>query len=187
MVYTYCKQQLFFKKINLIKVFLVFLVITIFTSVVSYFVGISTGFKNMTEVEKLIVIKKTDEFSKEKMVQMLKDLNVRFPHIAMAQSIAETGHWKSGIFLENNNMFGMKEAKSRITTAAGTNRNHATYNHWRESIYDYAFYQCRYLGGIKVESEYYQYLNASYAEDPEYVKNIKNIVQREKLKDLFKK
>jgi flagellum-specific peptidoglycan hydrolase FlgJ len=119
------------------------------------------------------------------MAEMMRDLNVKFAWIPMAQSMIETGHWHSDIFIENNNLFGMKEAKSRITTAIGTNKNHAEYNTWRESVYDYAFYQSRYLGKIRSEADYYQYLNASYAEDPTYVAKIKQMVERHKLKQLF--
>ena len=185
MLYTYCKNQLIYKKVRLIKSIFILLILISGISAVAYYKGIHSGFEQMSDFEKAVVIKKSDEFSKEKLIQMLKDLNVKFPHIVIAQSMTETGHWKSGIFLENNNLFGMKEAKSRITTAEGTNRNHAMYGHWRESVYDYAFYQCRYLGGIKTEGEYYQYLNASYAEDSTYVNKIKDMVAREKLKDLF--
>jgi flagellum-specific peptidoglycan hydrolase FlgJ len=46
-------------------------------------------------------------------------------------------------------------------------------------------YQSRYLGKIRSESEYYQYLSASYAEDPTYVAKIKQMVERHKLKQLF--
>ena len=79
----------------------------------------------------------------------------------------------------------MKEARSRITTAMGTNKDHAHYNSWRESIYDYAFYQCRYLSKIESEDGYFQYLGASYAEDSMYVEKIKQIIEREKLKEKF--
>lgn len=185
MLYKYCKNQLIYKKVRLIKTTFILLILISGISAVAYYKGINSGFEKMSDFEKEIVIKKSDEFSKEKLVQMLKDLNVKFPHIVIAQSMTETGHWKSGIFLENNNLFGMKEAKSRITTAEGTNRNHAMYDHWRESVYDYAFYQCRYLGRIKREAEYYQYLGASYAEDLTYVNKIKDMVAREKLKELF--
>jgi flagellum-specific peptidoglycan hydrolase FlgJ len=104
----------------------------------------------------------------------------------MAQSMLETGHWESDIFLENHNLFGMKEARVRINTAEGTNRNHAYYENWRESVYDYAFYQCRYLSGIHTEAEYYRYLGLSYAESDDYVNSLKKVVEREKLKDYFK-
>jgi len=185
MIYTYCKDQLLHKKINLFKIALILLSIIGVSSTTSYYIGIHSGFEKLTPVEKSIIIKRSDEFSKDKLIQMLKDLNVKQPHIVMAQSMAETGHWKSQIFLENNNLFGMKEAARRITTAEGTNRNHAYYNHWRESVYDYAFYQCRYLSSIRNEAEYFQYLGASYAEDPNYVQNLKNMIRKYKLKALF--
>ena len=54
-----------------------------------------------------------------------------------------------------------------------------------ESIYDYAFYQCRYLGGLRTEAEYYAYLGANYAEDPDYVNVVKGVVKKERLKELF--
>ena len=185
MFYIYDKKQLIYKKIRLFKPTLIVLCILSFLTASSYYTGTTHGFEKLSDVEKAIVIKKTDEFSKDKFVEMLEDLNVKFPHIVLAQSIQETGHWNSAIFLENHNLFGMKEAQRRITTAEGTNRNHAYYNHWRESVYDYAFYQCRYLSGIRSESEYFEYLSASYAEDSGYVDAIKKVIQREKLKDLF--
>ena len=99
--------------------------------------------------------------------------------------MVETGYWGSKIFKENHNLFGMKQANVRINTAVGTQNNHAYYETWMESIYDYAFYQCRYLGGIRTEAEYYAYLGKSYAEDKDYVKVLKSVVEKENLKDLF--
>jgi hypothetical protein len=43
----------------------------------------------------------------------------------------------------------MKQARIRVNTAKGTNLNHAYYDTWMESLYDYAFYQCRYMSNIK--------------------------------------
>jgi len=129
----------------------------------------------------------TNQFSEETLIKMMNDLSMRFPHIVLAQSILETGFWKSTIFVENHNLFGMKEAKSRITTALGTNKNHAHYNSWRESVYDFAFYQCRYLSKIKNEDEYYAYLSNSYAQDSTYTSKLKNIVGKYNLKNKFSK
>lgn len=185
MLYKYDKNQLVHRKVNMFKVSGIALLGLSALSAITYYMGVNHGFANLSVVEQAIIIKKTDEFEKEKLVEMLKDLNVKFPYIVMAQSIIETGHWKSGIFLENHNLFGMKEAQRRITTAEGTNRNHAYYNHWRESVYDYAFYQCRYLSGIKSESDYFAYIGASYAEAPGYVEEIKKVIARENLKELF--
>jgi hypothetical protein len=79
----------------------------------------------------------------------------------------------------------MKEARRRVKTAKGTQLNHAYYDNWKESVYDYAFYQCRYMGRIDTETEYYQALDASYAEAGQYSLNLKRIIERENLRSLF--
>ena len=189
MIYTYCKDSLQFQRVRLSTYFKTILVFGTMFGVASYFMykhGINNSITQMTVEERIVLINDADPFAKEKMVDMLTELNVKFPWIPMAQSMVETGQWKSDIFIENHNLFGMREAKSRITTAIGTNKNHAEYNTWRESVYDYAFYQSRYLGKIRSENDYYQYLDASYAEDPDYVSTIKSMVKKHQLKQLFK-
>jgi hypothetical protein len=80
----------------------------------------------------------------------------------------------------------MKQATVRINTAKGTQHGHAYYDNWYESLYDYAFYQCRYLSDIRNEREYYQYLSSVYAEAGDgYVEAVKKAVEREDLKSLF--
>jgi uncharacterized FlgJ-related protein len=169
---------------------MIFILFGLVVGTPAYFVGKYLGkwdvYNDYTESEKLILIRDADEFNKEKLIQMLKELNVKYPHIVLAQSIIETGSWRSKIFLENNNLFGMKEARKRITTAGGTQHNHAYYNHWRESVYDYAFYQCRYLNSISSETEYYNYLSSYYAESPHYVNSIRELIERENIKNYFK-
>ena len=66
---------------------------------------------------------------------------------------------------------GMVEA-IRSTTNKGENRGHAVFDNWKESVLDYAFYQARFLGDIKTEGEYIQYLKVNYAEDPGYVDKV---------------
>jgi len=113
-------------------------------------------------------------------------LDIKHPHIVLAQSIVETGHWTSLVFRENHNLFGMKLANRRIRTAKGTQLNHAYYNNWQESVYDYAFYQCRYLSKVDSEKEYYDALDASYASTgKKYSETLKEVVEKQKLKDLF--
>lgn len=144
---------------------------------------------HLTPQEKEIILLNisdtTSEFSSEKMVELMKELNIKYPHIVYAQSLIETGHFDSKIFKENNNLFGMKQARTRVTTAQGTQYNHAYYNNWRESVYDYAFYQCRYLSGLRNEEEYLAYLDRSYAEDPTYISKIRSLVNKENLRELF--
>jgi uncharacterized FlgJ-related protein len=38
------------------------------------------------------------------------------------------------IFVENNNLFGMKEARVRLNLAKGTQYGHAYYDDWKESV-----------------------------------------------------
>lgn len=173
-------------KLKIIMVSLTILSMVSFSSIlIGKYIEKDRVIKGLTEYERLVIVQQADPFGKEQLAAMLTELNVKFPHIVMAQSIIETGHWKSKVFLENNNLFGMKEALRRVSTSKGTQLNHAYYNHWRESVYDYAFYQCRYLSNINTEAEYYQYLGGSYAEAGNYVEVIKKTVESEGLKELF--
>ena len=141
--------------------------------------------QNLSQEEKLIVIREYNEFSESKLVDKIKQLNFKFPHIILAQSYQETGHYKSGIFLENHNMFGMKQAQLRSTLAKGTNRGHAYYENWQESLYDYALYYSTYLHDIKTEGEYFEYLRQNYAEDPTYVTRLRALINKRNLKAKF--
>ena len=80
----------------------------------------------------------------------------------------------------------MKQAQVRVNTAKGTSLNHAYYDSWKESVYDYAFYQCRYMSSASSEDEYYAALDASYAEASQYSKTLKGIVEKRGLRKLFK-
>jgi len=188
MVYKYDKNSLLYtRNTKLIKLSILITIILILTS---FFMGRYLKIEALDEYEKeLIVLNLTAEknkFTEEKFVGVLKELNVKFPHIVMAQSMIETGKWKSKIFKENHNLFGMKQAKVRVNTAIGTQNGHAYYDNWVESVYDYAFYQCRYLGNIKTEAEYFAYLSKSYAEDENYVTILKKTIETNNLKQHFK-
>jgi hypothetical protein len=139
----------------------------------------------LNEEERLIVINEHAKFTEEKLIRKLQSLNIKFPHIVYAQAIIETGNFSSKVFKENNNLFGMREAKQRITTARGTENNHAYYHSWHESVLDYAFYQCRYLSSVRTEEQYFEYLSQSYAEDPEYITKIKNIIRTQNIISKF--
>lgn len=186
MLYFYSRKNLNIYKVGVFKSVMIFILFGLVVGTPAYFVGKSNSYHVYSETEMLIKIRDADEFNKEKLIHMLIELNVKYPHIVLAQSIIETGSWRSKIFLENHNLFGMKEARSRPTTAGGTQYNHAYYNHWRESVRDYALYQCRYLSSINSESEYFNYLSSYYAESPHYVNSIRELIERENIKNYFK-
>lgn len=187
MFYKLDKETLLYRKDwSKFCIFLLTVIILIFSSFV-----FGTNFKvsPLDEFEKELILvniqQEKNRFTEEKFIKEIKRLKIRFPHIVMAQSILETNTWKSRIFIESKNLFGMKEAKARITTASGTHLNHAYYDNWIESLYDYGFYQSRYLGKIKTEEEYYEYLRQHYAEDVNYVNKLKDIIQKRKLQNIF--
>lgn len=186
MYYKFNKETLAFQKTRISNVTLLGLGAFIGLSLILGFTSNPTNkVQTLSQEEKLIVIREYNEFSQERLIQKIKQLNFKFPHIILAQSYQETGHYKSGIFLECKNLFGMKEAKLRATLAKGTNRNHAYYDSWQESLYDYALFYNTYLNDIKTEGEYYGYLEQYYAEDPTYVQRLKSIVNKRKLKEKF--
>ena len=198
MIYKYSDEKLTFEKVNLKKVAyvaasavaLITLALTL-TSRYSHQSGFEAGseyaLEHMPVEEKMLVITQAHDssFSQVKLVQMLKDLNVRFPHIVMAQAIIESGHFQSNIFRTNHNLFGMKQARMRCTTAKGTNLAHAYYDNWKESVYDYAFFQSRYLHDLKSEKQYLEYLDRNYAEAKNYDAAIKRVIENEHLLEMF--
>jgi len=189
--YYFDEETLEFKRVNLRTLILLF-GISLFASILivpSIYKSsvIKIMYADFYEPETVVlnVSESKNEFSEDKLIDMLTDLNIKFPHIVLAQSKLETGQFKSNIFKENHNLFGMKEAKIRVNLAKGTQYGHAFYNNWIESVYDYAFYQSTYLSRIKTEEQYFEYLDQSYAEAENYVESLKVIIQRENLREIF--
>jgi len=184
MFYTYDKRLILIQRGNK-KVFLICLSLAVITALITFLVTYNLNQENaikyITEETKAIIIKENDrknDFSEARLKEYVLELSIKFPHIVLAQSQIESGYYKSHIFLENNNLFGMKEAKQRPTTNKGTENNHAYYDNWKESVVDYALYQSNYLSKLKTEEEYLQYLSQNYAEDPNYVSKIRLILKK---------
>ena len=182
MIYRYCTKNLLF--VPVLKQFAIFVsaLLIFFGSVIaltSYFGGYYKGYHfgktQLSEEERAIILQEQDKFSPEKFKEYLLELNVRFPHIVYAQAKMESAHFSSPVYKNNHNLFGMKEAKTRPTTAIGTEMGHALYRNWRDSALDYALYQAAFLRNATTEEEYYKYLSASYAEKSYYVAEVKKI------------
>jgi uncharacterized FlgJ-related protein len=141
-------------------------------------------FTHKTEVTDTLTIH-GESFSEDALIILFKECNVKYPHIVLAQAKLESGHFKSKIFKQNNNMFGMRKARQRITSAQSEKDTYAYYRDWIDCVYDYCMYQSSVLCNVTNESEYFAKLGERYAEDSTYVSKLKNIIQREKLKNLF--
>lgn len=186
MFYKFNKDTLDFERVNVTKISLFGFVAVVGILVVFGFTSNPANkAQNLSKEEKLIVIREYNEFSEAKLIEQIKALNFRYPYIVLAQSYQESGHYKSTIFRENNNIFGMKEAVVRSNLAKGTNRGHAMYTSWQECVIDYALYYSTYLSDIKTEGEYYEFLRQNYAEDPMYVTRLQNIIKTKNLKSKF--
>jgi len=107
--------------------------------------------------------------------EYMKEIGIRYPEIVWSQVALESG-FKSNICIENHNYFGMKKATSRPNMQTGENMGHATYRNWKMSVLDYALWQAS-TGVYRLNSEekYFTYLNARYAEDPNYALKVKEI------------
>lgn len=187
MLFRFNKDTLEYYKISIFKIIMLKIVI-FFGLMISLSLGLAQRNNNVndyTEKEIMIITNNYNAFTSEKFINEIKRRNFKFPHIVYAQSILESTKFTSDIFKYNNNLFGMRQARVRINTAVRTQRNHAYYLNWRESLEDYGYYCATYLSNLKTEDEYFNYLAQNYAEEPEYVNRVKSIIKTNELEKLF--
>ena len=112
-----------------------------------------------------MVHKKDDSVLCEHTVRYeLQKHGVQHIDIVVAQSLLETGSYRSQLVRTHNNLFGFR-----------TKNGYLKFKSWKESCKYYADWQRRkYKGG-----EYFTFLKAiGYAEDPDYVSKLKTILRR---------
>lgn len=177
MLFYYNKNQLRFEKVKP-KVYLFIVLSLVFMFLLSWKPNSYSSVEHNPT--------KNIYFTENALIKLLKDCNIKYPYIVLAQAKLESAGFTSEIFKNNNNMFGMRKAYQRITTAQSERMTYAYYKDWRESVFDYAMYQSEVMGSVSNENEYYAKLGKRYAEDPQYVSKLKHIVKEEKLKDIFK-
>jgi alpha-D-ribose 1-methylphosphonate 5-phosphate C-P lyase len=188
MFYKFNTESLTFDKIKLNKIYFNAGIIFTLALFLAYGAGRLTKIYYLNPYEKEVLLVNMDHppFNEDELIDLMEELNIKFPHIVLAQAYLESSYkgkrFNSPIFRHNHNLFGMREAKQRITTALGTKRKHAYYRDWTKSVYDYGYYQASYLGEIKTEEDYYRYLGHRYAEDPNYLNKIKALSAKLKKK-----
>ena len=143
----------------------VFIFFTTMVNIDNEGVSVSIEQPNNKKYEKeLFIVDSLKSFSEDNLVEYLLELNIKFPDIVFSQARYETGNFKSLVFRENNNLFGMKVAISRATTNKGEQHNHAIFDTWKMSVLDYALWQNAYGRKFKTRENYMQYLKDVYAE-----------------------
>ena len=91
-IYYYYRKDLDLRAVPYWKLTLYLFLTVSFVFTIAYTYGRIDQIKNLTDLEKEILIvdlNSKNDFSQDKLVQMLQDLNVRFPHIVLAQSRLE--------------------------------------------------------------------------------------------------
>lgn len=102
-------------------------------------------------------------------------IDIKEPEIVKAQIRHETGNLISRFCREQNNLVGMRLARSRKTTAIGEGNRMAVYQSWRRSLDDYKIWQDKYYRG----EDYFQFLSRhGYAEDPYYRYKLRKIAEK---------
>jgi flagellum-specific peptidoglycan hydrolase FlgJ len=131
----------------------------------------------------LVVYAKTPPKQRE-VYQQIVSMGIKFPDIALAQAILESGNFKSKIAVQNNNLFGMRLPKSRETTAVGQKSGYARYLSWKDSVKDFKMWQDSLFKRRPnmTRSQYISYLNRIYSETPNYISRIRLIVEINKNK-----
>lgn len=122
------------------------------------------------------------KFSEERLIALLKEAKVKFPHIVLAQARIETGNYKSNLFLKNKNLFGMCRPTWRSTTSL-SKTGPAKFLRWEDSVYDYAIWQTQFVSRVKTDVEYIARL-AKYAKEKTYRKKV--YVASRELIEIFK-
>lgn len=190
-IFKYNKDELKFEQINpksYIKISSYILISFIILFIIGWASGTNKYITNhliqRNEItDTLVVLEKP--FTKADFIELIKDCNIKYPHIVVAQAEIESGNFTSEIFRHNHNMFGMRMARTRITTAEKEVNGFAYYRDWKDCVYDYAMYQSSSMSGADNEQEYFDRLGEKYAQDSSYVGAVKAVIAREKLRSMF--
>ena len=110
-----------------------------------------------------------NKLPQEGLMEALEYYEIKHPQIVYAQAILETGHFKSNVCLNYNNLFGLYDSK---------NKDYYKFNHWAESIVAYKeWIQKKY----QPPNNYYTFLEEiNYAEGKSYTRLLKEIVKNRK-------
>lgn len=122
--------------------------------------------------------------SHSKVYQEIVSSGIKYAEVAFAQAILESGHFKSKVAKQNNNLFGMRIPRYRSTTAVGKLNGYARYLSWQASVQDYKIWQDnlfkRYPNMTK--AEFKSYLNRLYSTSSNYMAKVNAIINKNKNK-----
>ena len=180
-IYTFNSETLEPEIVNTVKYKVYFVgSLLLFFILLSSF--ISAKKENIKYIQTEITINTRDTIQlKQDIFKEIDRLPFKFRHIVKAQAILESSHFKSPVFTQNMNTFGMRVARSRPTLCISENLGHAVYKSLEDCVLDRFTFEVLYLKNLS-EEDYYLYLDRSYAEGNGYSKMLKSIVRSNNLK-----
>ena len=103
---------------------------------------------------------------KEGLKEALSYYGLKHKDIVYAQAVLETGHFKSDLCLNGNNLFGLYDSK---------NHRYYTFDHWKDCVIAYKeMIQYKYKDG----DDYLNFLKEiGYARDSEYICKLKKLIK----------
>ena len=179
MTYKYDEKNLVFKKTyELLKYKVVSIcLLLLFAGTLLSAISINSKGVKKEYIETEIIIKNEDV--EKDILKRIDELPFKYKDIIKAQALIESSHFKSAVFRHNNNVFGMRLARQRITLAKGDNLKHAVFNSWEDSIIDRLIYESNYMSKLNKE-QYYAFLDRLYAEGDGYSGKLKQIIKTNK-------
>lgn len=133
---------------------------------VGYF--ISTDKDTEMDVDSVPIVWRSAPFTlnKENLYNEFTAQEIDSPTIVLAQAILETGNFSSYNCIVRNNLFGLRRLDG----------SYMEFPHWTFSVAAYKKYIQKYS---KPPEDYYHYLqDLGYAEDPNYITKLKQIVSK---------
>lgn len=131
-------------------------------------------FLNSTEIIiKPPVIIQDTVLNEKNLTSYMKEKKVKFLKLSLAQATHESANFTSKLCKDNHNLFGMRKAEIRNTTAIGTKNKYAYYKNWRTSVDDFVLFQTFVLKKAKTKQAYVRYISCKYAADKNYFKKLK--------------
>lgn len=124
----------------------------------------STIVENTDNIEHSAAPAFFNQSPEEGLIEALDYYGIQFPQIVYAQALLETGHFKSKVCKEYNNLFGLYNSRTR---------SYYKFDNWWDSVIAYRDkVQYKYKGN----TDYYTFLvKLPYATDPNYISKVKQL------------
>ena len=115
-------------------------------------------------------INQPEEVNDSILYVFLKDNNAWYPEILLKQAKIESGNYTSNVYMNTNNLYGMKKVGKRQTTQLhNTYNGYGCYTNWCESVLDRMLWDVFYFKNKKPTKEEYLKAMSIYAEAENYV------------------